>query len=289
MSDKPKLDSTFTVVNGAAAETVPVGDRGLLLGDSIFTTMKVQAGKIELLSRHLARLIRDAKALKFPAFEKTQILSDLSALPIGQVQSGALRYTITRGLGPRGYQIPSPTKPCRIVQMFAATPRSIPAEGIKLRVCATRLAHQPALAGLKHGNRLEQILARSEWTDDECFEGLMLDEHNHVVEGTCSNFFLIDKQRVLTPKLNRCGVKGVMRDLVMQQLKAMGVSVEETLIDIKDVTNSEGNARSGFICNALMGVVSIAQVENNPWQLAPVFSELKNQIDSELQKSLSLP
>lgn len=278
-------NSTFCLVNGHRAESIPVNDRGLLFGDSIFTTMKVIAGKIELLDAHLTRLLRDAKALGFPPISKKLLRADLRALPTAGEEAGTIRFTVSRGSGPRGYRIPPLTEPRRIAQWFPGNKINLPEKGINLKICTTRLASQPLTAGLKHGNRLEQVLARSEWADETFYEGLMLDYQDRVVEGTCSNFFLIDKQRLITPKLEDCGVKGVMRDLVFRVSRSMGVPVKEIDLEL----NALHDSRSGFISNALIGIVPVARLEQTDWTLPPLFASLKSHIQDELQKSLMVP
>ena len=285
MTNKKSGNRTFSLVNGAVADSIPLGDRGLSFGDSVFTTMKVLSGKIELLEAHLLRLIRDSQALHFPSMSSELIRADLRALPIEEMDSGTIRFTLTRGSGPRGYKIPDQAEPRRIAQWFPGSASKPPESGINLRVCTTRLSSQPLTAGLKHGNRLEQVLARSEWDDREVFEGLMLDQGNRIIEGTCSNFFIIDKQRLITPKLMDCGVKGVMRDLVIKVAQALGFAVEQADLTL----DSLATMNSGFICNALIGIVPVVRLEKKDWVRSPLFTTLQTHIRDELQKSLMRP
>src|SRR5699024_309429 len=127
--------------------------------------------------------------------------------------SATVRITWTRGSGPRGYAPPASARPTCIVSAAPATPW--PADwyhhGIRLHLCRTRLAVQPALAGLKHLNRLEQVLARDEWHDDSVEEGLMLDLEDRVIGATAANLFAVAGGCLRTPAVTRCGVAGTAR------------------------------------------------------------------------------
>jgi 4-amino-4-deoxychorismate lyase len=127
---------------------------------------------------------------------------------------------------------------------------------VTLRVCATRLGRNSRLAGLKHLNRLEQVLARTEWAD-EAQEGLMQDEEGLVVEGTMSNVFMVHADgRVLTPRLDRCGVAGVMRRHLLEKAET-----EKLAIGVVDLVLTDfAQAREIFLCNSLIGVWPVARL-----------------------------
>jgi 4-amino-4-deoxychorismate lyase len=132
---------------------------------------------------------------------------------------------------------------------FASAPNS----GVCVRVCRQQLAEQPALAGMKHLNRLEQVLARAEWSDPQIAEGLMLDQRARLIEGTMSNIFLVRDGVVRTPQLHRCGVAGVMRQIVMEQL----VAVTETDLVLDDVIAAD----EVFLTNSVIGIWPVVRID----------------------------
>ncbi|OOG21214.1 aminodeoxychorismate lyase, partial [Thioalkalivibrio denitrificans] len=184
------------LVNGQPGEQLPVTDRGLAYGDGLFETLAVRNGRPQHWERHMARMAEGCARLVLPMPDPAVWRAEAqTVLSFGQ--SGALKLILTRGTGPRGYRPPRDPSPTRIVMGLdaAATPGP---ETLKVRFCRTRLSRNPLLAGIKHLNRLEQVLARGEW-QDECQEGIMLDTEGHVVEGTMSNLFLVREEALHTP------------------------------------------------------------------------------------------
>lgn len=262
----PRLDNLplpQTRVNGQQRSELSVLDRGLAYGDGLFETMRVVDGHIALLDYHLARLRRGLLALRMDA-DQAAIVSELNALA-GQLGDGVLKMTLTRGIGKRGYGIPAQAQPTRICQSFA--PTSYPAEnartGIRLFECQTRLAVQPLLAGIKHLNRLEQVLARSEWSDTSYAEGLVRDTQGSVIECTMSNLFMLHGERWVTPDLSGCGVQGVMRDYLIDRLGQAGESVEVRKVDFSTLLEST----EVFCCNSLYGVWPVIGLADTSWSI----------------------
>ncbi|HBZ93517.1 MAG TPA: aminodeoxychorismate lyase, partial [Pseudomonas sp.] len=225
-------------VNGAPGEQLSVRDRGLAYGDGLFETIAVRGGRIPLLARHMARLADGCRRLSIP-LDLPQMESELQAFA-GQLGDGVAKLVVTRGEGQRGYAPPQPCQPLRILQ--AAPLPQYPAvhaeQGVRLFPCETRLAEQPLLAGLKHLNRLEQVLARAEWQDAECAEGLMRDSHGRVIEGVYSNLFLVIEGGLVTADLSRCGVAGVMRAELLQQAQMLGLAIELRDISFEELLSA---------------------------------------------------
>ncbi len=140
-----------------------------------------------------------------------------------------------------------------------------------MRVCATRLGDSPALAGLKHLNRLEQVLARAEWDDPEIAEGLMLNSSGHVVEGTMTNLFLLREGALITPELSRCGVVGVMRGVVMDAARKKGIPVVERTLALQELAS----ANAIFVTNSLIGIWPVRELEGRPFDLDAIPNGLK--------------
>ncbi len=252
-----------TLVNGEAEEHVPASNRGLAYGDGVFTTVKIAAGRPQLWRRHLHRLTRDCAIIGL-SFNREALQREADALCEGlgaraadsTGEEAVLKVILTRGDGARGYRPPAGNA-VRILQLtpFAPYPTEYLERGVSVTVCRLRLSNSPALAGVKHLNRLEQVLARAEW-DDEYQEGLMLDAAGHVIEGTMSNLFVVTSDELLTPTLDRCGVAGVMREHLSEKAAESGLDVRETRLKLEDLHRAEGV----FVCNALIGAWPVSRI-----------------------------
>lgn len=254
----------WTQVNGKLTDSLPLSDRGLAYGDGLFETLRVVGGRMPLLARHLQRLARGCEVLLLPC-DRALIEAELvdAAERLGE---GVLKLTLTRGSGPRGYAAPVQLAPSRILSaapLAPVAPRR--RDGIALFPCRTRLSEQPLLAGLKHLNRLDQVLARSEWQSSEFAEGLVCDQQGRPVECTMSNLLVWRDGSWITPLLTHCGVRGVMRDYLLDTLAAQGVPVEERMMDM-DMLYS---AQEVCCCNSLIGVWPVVRLGERSWPAGP--------------------
>lgn len=209
--------------------TLPLDDRGLAYGDGLFETVLVHDGRPRLWDYHVARLLDGCQRLGIPAPPR----ATLDRLP-RQAGRGlqVLKLVLTRGSGGRGYLPPEAAEPRLRWQLtpFVAHERHW-RDGVRVRHCALRLAIQPALAGLKHLNRLENVLARREWSDPETVEGLLSDHEGHLVEATCMNVFWRRGDRLETPRLERCGVAGTLRQALLERLPISEVDAGPQLLN----------------------------------------------------------
>jgi len=233
------------------ADALPL-DRGLEFGDGLFETIAVADGRARLLARHLARLAAGCARLGIAAPPAATLAAELEAAA-RRPGTGLLKLIVTRGAGGSGYGA-DPAAPTR--RWLAALPaRARPAawarDGVAVRLLETRLAEQPLLAGLKHLNRLEQVLARRELDGHPALqEGLLRDVRGRLVCGTMSNVFAVIDNRLVTPALERAGVAGVMRAALIEAWRAAGVAVTE-----RDLEPAELDGASElFLTNALIGV-----------------------------------
>ena len=128
--------------------------------------------------------------------------------------------------------------------------------GVKLHLCEIRLSHQPRLAGIKHLNRLENVLARMEWDDANIADGLLLDAEGWVIEGTMANIFMRMGQRLVTPELSACGVAGLQRERILKHAPSLGLTPEIARFSLPSLLQAE----EVFLCNSLIGVWPVCQI-----------------------------
>jgi 4-amino-4-deoxychorismate lyase len=245
---------TLWLVNGQRTGVDPA-DRGLAYGDGLFETMAAHDGRIRWLDLHFDRLEEGCRRLKIPPPER-RVLADEIASHCTRVGRATVKLIVTRGPGARGYAPPAAPAPTRILSIGAwpKYPSSHYANGIRVRVCRLRLAANPSLAGMKHLNRLEHVLAHLELRDTDADQGLLLDTSEHVVGGTSSNVFAVHQGQLLTPTIERAGIKGVMRRVVLAAAAGLGVPAAE-----RDLTLAEiANADELFMTNALFGIWPVA-------------------------------
>lgn len=197
------------LINGVPGEQVDAADRGLAYGDGVFRTIECIEGQPLLWETQFACLQRDALTLGLSVPEPDVLRSEVCCVAEGLPRAVA-KIIVTRGVGQRGYAVPEQAVATRIVSaaQWNGYPDELARDGITIRACELRLALQPRLAGIKHLNRLEQVLARSEWNDPAIREGLMLDSEGYVIEGTMTNLVLVRSGVCHTPLLDRCGVAG---------------------------------------------------------------------------------
>lgn len=242
-------------LNGEPAHAVPLADRGLQYGDGVFETMRVRDGRPLQLDRHLARLHAGLQRLHIPFDGLDTLRGELTAACAGR--SGAvLKAIVTRGAGGRGYQPPTTPSATRIIGLFDLPERP---DTCDLRVCDVRLAAQPALAGIKHLNRLEQVLARAEWQDTARWqEGLMLDAHDRVIAATQANLFAIETGTLLTPALTQCGIAGIIRSVILDDAApALGVATRVEPVPMERLLQCE----EIFLTNSVVGVWPVRRIE----------------------------
>lgn len=241
-------------VNGAATAQVSALDRGLAYGDGLFESIRFEGERAPLWPRHMQRLAEGCRRLRMPMPDPLLLWHEALEAARGLSQS-VVRICVTRGLGERGYAPPPSPQLTRVVAAFAppAGGDRIYQRGVAVRVCDIRLADQPLLAGIKHLNRLEQVLARAEWSDPAIAEGLLLDTGGRVVSATMANLFAVVDGVLLTPALDRCGVAGVARAEVLAACPQAQVG---TLM--LDTLRSAGEM---FLSSSVRGIVPVRALD----------------------------
>ncbi len=257
-------------VNGLPAAQVEALDRGFQYGDGLFETFLLQRGVPLFWQAHLERLRLGCIRLKLPLPNLDLLRREVEqACRAGE---GVLKLIVSRGLGARGYAPPKVPEPTRVVSLHPLPSRLAEIQcGVKARFCRTCLGINPALAGIKHLNRLEQVLARAEWDNPSVYEGLMCDSEGFVVEGTMSNLFWRRGKKLFTPKLDRCGVRGIVRDWVIARALAWGFAVEK--VRARPWVLAE--AEEIFLTNSVIGVVPVVALAEQRFAVGPLAEKLK--------------
>lgn len=270
MADHPRI-----VINGQACATVSALDRGLNYGDGVFRTVRIEAAQPRWWADHLEKLREDCRRIWLDALDDEVWQTDLARLgPLPE--RGVMRLTVTRGEGPRGYGLPKPPNCTRILACWAADPPCFPDQGLDLRVCDLRLGHQPLLAGVKHLNRLENVLARSEWNDPDIHEAVLLDTAGRVVSGVMSNLFIWRDQCLQTPRLDLCGVAGVARKRLMALASEQGIRVDEVNFTLSELLDAD----ELMLANSLIGLRRVARLGERAWPEPVISSRLAVLLDA---------
>jgi 4-amino-4-deoxychorismate lyase len=252
------------LVDGVAAGRLPATDRGLQYGDGLFETLAVRGSAPCLWSAHFERLSLGAQRLGLPCPPEELLLRECRRLTNASAPC-VLKIILTRGSGGRGYRPPAHPRPTRIL-MRHPWPDHPPAwyeEGVDVVFCRMRLGSNPALARIKHLNRLEQVLARAEIGDPRIAEGIMCDGEGRVIGGTMSNLFAVAGDRLLTPRLDGCGIAGTVRAQVLRLAGAGGLEAEETDLTPGDLAAADGM----FLTNSLIGVWPVRRMESSTFGL----------------------
>lgn len=264
------------LVNGAPGNLISIRDRGLLYGDGVFRTMRVSQGRAQNWLLHFKKLQHDCAALDIPCPDFGLLSFELEALLVNHPDC-VLKLIVTRGVGSRGY---APADGAASTRLWDASPLpEYPAEssisGINARVCKLRLGRQPRLAGIKHLNRLENVLAASELSGSEFSEGLLLDADGNVIEGTRSNLFLVSQGMLITPKLTACGVAGVQRDRVMEWAAQHKMPVQVRDLELDEVVKAD----ELFVVNSIIVLWPIRELEQHRWTAFPVSHRIRQYLE----------
>lgn len=251
----PPFES-LTLVNGRETSHVSVLDRGLAYGDGLFETMRLAAGVLPFRDLHWRRLMRGCQRLRIdlPEDELAEQLARLLALLRERgIGKAVVKLIVSRGVGGRGYLPSAASSPTLVLSAFPFPefPEHYYQQGVRVALCRHRLPRNPALAGLKHLNRLDQVLAALEWRDLDCQEGLLLDTEGELVEAGSRNVFVVQGDCLLTPSLEWAGVAGVLRSRIMEDYAGrLGLKVRETALTLTELRAAEEIA----LCNSVAGV-----------------------------------
>lgn len=253
-------------LDGAPTSVLPLPDRGLDYGDGLFETILVHRGKVLFAELHLERLAHGLRALALPdCLPAAQQQLESAASVAGQKEWtwAVLRLSVVRGSGARGYT-PSSTSPPRILIFVSCLDRDCTQMSAAATLCvaAIRLSTQPALAHIKHLNRLEQVLAAAQAQEEGTDECIVLDQTDHITSVVAGNLFLVRHGELLTPKLVNCGVMGTRRRLIIEKwAPSLGLNVREVALTLLDLQTVE----EVFYSNSLQTVRPVARLSEHYW------------------------
>lgn len=261
----------MNLVNGVADAAVSARDRGLAYGDGVFRTFPLRDGKPVLWQRQYAKLARDCQALTIECPASSILERDLALIAASEPDC-VVKIIVTRGDSARGFAMPVDAAPARVVlsSPLPQYPASHQELGVRVHLCRLRLAAQPALAGVKHLNRLENVLARAEWSDPAIAEGLMCDADDNVVGGTMTNLFACKDGKLFTPDLTRCGVSGVMRELVIELARAHGMACQTAPVGIDELLAAD----ELFVVNSVIGLWPVAALDRKTWTVGTASGQM---------------
>lgn len=265
-------------VDGVSGSVLPVDDRGLQYGDGVFETVLVRGKRARFLEAHLQRLSRGCARLGIATDFLPLLRAEIDAAIAVAPSLAILKILMTRGSARRrGYAPQGDETPRRLLSLWPAPPADAALDqGVTLHVASIRLGENPVLAGIKHLNRLENVLAAAEASSRDAFDSLLLDTSGNIVSGAMSNVFIVRAGSVITPRIDRCGVAGVMRGIVLRECTALGLASAEERLVLDDLFSSS----AVFITNARIGVVPVRRVGEHSFAMNDLTRRLAAHIES---------
>jgi 4-amino-4-deoxychorismate lyase len=267
-----------TLIDGVEGTTVPIDDRGLQYGDGVFETLLLRRGHPRFLEAHLARLRLGCTRLGIHFAAMAELRAEVARFAAIAPSLAILKIIVTRGSATqRGYAPRGDAPPRRIVSLGPApAPRTDFASGLQLQIAKLRLGENPALAGIKHLNRLENVLAAAELTGSASFDALLLDAGGSIICGSMSNVFVVREGAVATPLLDRCGVAGVMRGIVLRECHTLGIDITQERLSLSDLKAAD----EVFVTNARIGVVPVRRVGEHSFGMNRLALKLRAHIET---------
>ncbi|MFD1121475.1 aminodeoxychorismate lyase [Methylophilus flavus] len=267
-------------VNGKLVSGIAPTNRGFAYGDGVFRTMRLLNGELQDWPLHYQTLVADCSKIQIVCPSAELLMQEfkyfLASASEEDTQFSIIKIIITRGEGARGYAPPAVSEPTRVLiqSPLPDYPPEMYTHGVALYTCQTRLAHQPLLAGIKHLNRLENVLARAELKDPRFFDGLLRDYDDNVIEAVSGNLFIRKDGMVRTPPLDSCGVAGVMRQKILDWYKTQGQPVVIAPLSMGDLLQADAM----IIVNSVYGVLQVSHIDDQPITTNHWAKELRPQL-----------
>lgn len=274
-------DMPLMLINGSFSHTISPLDRGFAYGDGVFRTMQLRGGLPMHWPLHYQKLVADCATIGIVCPSAELLMSDFQQLitpeSVAENKLEVLKIIITRGEGARGYKPPAVVMPTRVLVKSAMPVYAAQyvTEGVSLYVCKTKLATQTQLAGVKHLNRLENVLARMEWRDEHFFDGLMLNQQGDVIECTMSNVFARFGTSLITPDLTQCGVAGVTRQRILGLGQVLGLAMHIENLSLQKLLQAD----EVVICNSLFGALQIREIAQQTWRKQALATLMRNALN----------
>jgi len=271
------LHTQTYIVNGSFDYAISPLDRGFAYGDGVFRTMIIRNGLPECWPQHYQKLVADCAAIKIVCPSAELLISDLQQLfteqEITEDVVAVVKIIITRGEGERGYAAPAITNPLRVLIKtdMPTYPNSYFSDGVDLHICKTPIAAQPLLAGVKHLNRLENVLARMEWTDPNTLDGIMLDSEQQVIECTSANIFICNGDTLTTSSLNQCGIAGITRQRVIDLAHLIGLTVKIESFKLDQLFMAD----AVIVTNCVYGAFQVKSIQHKRWAMTSLAADLR--------------
>lgn len=259
------------LINGTEQRQLAASDRAIQFGDGCFTTARILAGQIQFAPAHIQRLRLACERLFIPFHDWDLLAQEMASLAQGKVD-GVVKVILSRGGGGRGYSAAGCDSPTRILSVSARPAHYArwQREGVTLALSDVCLGRNPMLAGIKHLNRLEQVLIRAGLEQAGADEALVLDSDGWITECCAANIFWRQGPEVFTPRLDYAGVDGIMRQYCMRQLASSGFRV----VEVNARQQALAQAEEVVICNALMPVVPVRQWGDLHWSSRDLYQFL---------------
>jgi len=234
----------FVFLNGQflpeAQAVVPITDRGFLLGDGLFETMRVANGKVFRFAQHLERLTRGADFLKiklpFAPKEFQKFAEELVAK--NNLSEAVLRITVTRGSGGRGYSFSSEIAPT-VAMTLHPLPENVAPEW-DLITSSFRIPAADALASFKTTSKLLNVMARAEAIEHGADDALLINTNGEVAETASGNLFWVYDEKICTVPTGRGVLPGVTRAVVLEICQLLGLQTNKRVIKPEALRNSRG-------------------------------------------------
>ena len=270
----------IVLINGAKQSKISIFNRNSQFGDGLFETCLVENKKILFWINHFARLNRGCKQLKISKVDELVWLSDVKkALSLCSYDRCVVKLILSRGESQRGYGFKDDIKPVRAV-IISELQKATLSNSFSLEYCQSGYDSNPKLAGIKHCNRLEQVLARAGLKSDE---GIMMDENRNVISVTQGNIYAIHGNTLITPKLDKCGVEGTRRAVILDLAKLLGIKVKVEALSVEKL----GQADEVFISNSIIGIQSISQIGEISFGESPITKKIKDAFTEKKEDSNS--
>ncbi|GEA60640.1 aminodeoxychorismate lyase [Vibrio comitans] len=264
-------------INGVQEETVSASDRSFNYGDGGFTTIKTMDGKPVFWSLHVERMQACLQLLQIsqPDWKQVRAWVEQAAIEQGL---GGVKLHVSRGSGGRGYSPAGVTESMVTISEFGYPEhyKDWQLNGVELGIAEHKLGINPLLAGHKHNNRLEQVLLKADIEQQGYQDGIVLDLNDHIVETTMANLFWVKGKTLYTPSMEKCGVSGVIRRLVIQDAQMLGMKVLFGEFDMEHLLN----ANEVFMCNSLLGIAPVVKITHKSYPVGIITRDFQESINS---------